>query len=140
MICGKHFMVEKFAIRNGHGFCCSRSCGAIHHTIHSTKQGTSIEIKLAQELTRQGIVFKSQYPIWQAKTIPDFFVEPNIVIYADGDYWHNRHEAKLKDEQQNFMLKFLGYKVYRFWEHEINNNVCACVHRITNDTQKNLKP
>lgn len=129
-LCGSKFLSHPGRLKGGRKKFCSRSCSSVWTVINSKKQGTSIEIKMEQELTRRGVVFKKQYPIWQAKTIPDFFIAPNICIYCDGDYWHTIKGIPQKDAQQNFMLRFLGYKVYRFWEHEINKDISKCVDDI----------
>lgn len=129
-ICSKGFEVMPHVVKKGNGRFCSRSCKTIWQILHNKKQNTSIEIKMEQELTRHGIVFQKQYPIWQAKTIPDFFIIPNICIYCDGDYWHGTDKQKTIDKKQDFILKFLGYKVYRFWEHEIKKSIKKCVNRI----------
>ena len=129
-ICDRKFSVFPFVIRKGEGNFCSQSCSSINTKINSKKSGTSIEIKMGLELTRRGIKFSTQYPIWKAKTIPDFLINPNICIYCDGDYWHNLPENKEKDAKQNIMLSKLGYVVYRFWEHEINSDIKKCVDSI----------
>tara|TARA_Y100000034_G_C6808455_1_gene363197 strand:+ start:407 stop:619 length:213 start_codon:yes stop_codon:yes gene_type:complete len=46
--------------------------------------------------------------------VPDFFVEPNIVIYADGVFWHNKPKAKRRDSRINSMLEKRGYRTLRF--------------------------
>lgn len=129
-LCGKEFYRSKSTIGRGHVKFCSHHCRAIVGILNGKNKDTSIEIKMESELTRRGIVFKKQHPIWQARTVPDFFIEPNICIYCDGDYWHNLPDIKSKDERQNFSLNFLGYKIYRFWEHEINSSIKKCVDSI----------
>jgi len=95
--CKKEFLVSAYSFEHSPNKFCSHSCRAIWNILHGKKQGTSIEIKIEQELTRRGIVFQKQYPIWQAKTIPDFFIAPNICVYCDGDYWHKRIGIPEKD-------------------------------------------
>ncbi len=129
-LCGKHFIVGRHRLKDGRGTYCSMSCRGIASVLKCKKKGTSIEIKIENELISRGVVFQKQYPMWQAKTIPDFFIPPNICVYCDGDYWHNRPGMPEKDAQQNFVLGFLGYKVYRFWEHEINKSPKVCVDKI----------
>lgn len=85
------------------------------------KKNTNIEIKLANILQGLHILFTNQRPI-SNKIIPDFFIEPNICIYADGDYWHNLENVKTNDQKINIYLNKSGYKVIRFTESEINNN------------------
>ena len=84
-------------------------------------KATSIERKLWEELQLRHIKFFKNRPILDC-TRPDAFVEPNICIYADGDYWHNLPNYKKRDRRQNRILKKNGYKVFRFWEHEINSD------------------
>lgn len=130
-ICHKEFYTHKaWTKKPGTGRFCSRSCRGINRVIHSTRKNTTIEIMVEQELTRRGIVFKKQYPIYQARTIPDFFIPPNICVYCDGDYWHNREEAVIRDSQQNITLRLMGNKVYRFWEKDIKADVSKCVDTI----------
>ena len=72
-------------------------------------------------------------------TIPDIVIEPKIVIYADGCWWHccstcnlkyTNFEARGRDQYVNTGLLRAGYKVFRFWEHEIKKDVKACVDQI----------
>ena len=128
--CGKKFLSIPYRIKSGKAKFCSRVCVASYYQRNGIKKSTSIEIALEKELIKKGIKFQKQYPIYQAKTIPDFFITPNICIYADGDYWHSIKEQRIKDTQQNFILIFLGYKVYRFWEHDILKNAKKCINKI----------
>ena len=50
-------------------------------------QRTSIELKIEELLIEERIPFEAQKRILSI-TQPDFFLKPNICIYADGDYWH----------------------------------------------------
>ena len=88
---------------------------------------TSIEIKMQNVLKQQQIDFQLQKAIIG---IPDIFIEPNICIFCDGDYWHNRPGAQERDEYVNETLKEQGYKVLRFWEHEIHNSLENCTRCI----------
>lgn len=88
---------------------------------------TSIEIVLQDALKFKGIVFRTHEPIMGQ---PDIFIEPNVCIFADGDYWHNWPNGKEKDKKITQSLKNQGYKVIRFWEHEINNNISSCINQI----------
>ena len=91
---------------------------------------TSIEIKLQNALNELKIIYQTQK--YELIGIPDIFIEPNICIFADGDYWHNRPGAQERDECVNKKLKEQGYKVLRFWEHEIHTNIDICVNKIIN--------
>jgi DNA mismatch endonuclease, patch repair protein len=70
------------------------------------------------------------------------------VVFVDGCFWHMcpRHfsmpennrdfwKAKLKrnvarDREVNLALKKLGWKVVRFWEHDIADHLDRCVARM----------
>lgn len=41
-----------------------------------------------------------------------------------------RKDAWKKDKRQDLVLKANGFKVYRFWEHEINESVEKCINRL----------
>lgn len=77
---------------------------------------TSIEVKLQNILKEKEIKFSTHYPILGQ---PDIFIEPNLCVFADGDYWHNLPGRKEKDAEINQKLKEDGYSVIRLWEHEI---------------------
>lgn len=97
-------------------------------------QDTSIELKLQSFLTQLGIeFFTHQYmkEIIHAYRCDIWVPSLNLVIEADGDYFHgnlnkypNLKEWQIKqkelDEKRTQELKEKGYKVLRLWEHEIN--------------------
>lgn len=73
----------------------------------------------------------------EIKAFYDFYIpELNLVIEVDGDFWHcnpnSKHaEAKyesqkknqIRDKEKEQWLKDNGYKLLRFWESDINNNI-----------------
>ena len=65
--------------------------------------------------------FKRQIPI--GKYIVDFLCEEkNIIIEIDGGQ-HNSDVNIIKDEERTKFLESKGYKVIRFWNNDINNNL-----------------
>lgn len=101
------------------------------------KKSTIIELILYELLNELQIPFnkhKAIKMICQA----DVFVEPNIVLFADGDYWHcnprfykkPKTDAQRKnierDRNANSKLIKEGYTVYRFWEYDLVNNKEEC--------------
>lgn len=106
---------------------------------------SSIEIKLQEKLKEHNIDFETHKGLTGQ---PDIFIEPNICIFADGDYWHaNPTKYKENDviigdltakniwEKDNRVTKKLtdaGYKTLRFWEHELNNTLEDCFYTILN--------
>lgn len=90
---------------------------------------TSIEIKMQKELIKHKIKFKKHYSIFGQ---PDIFIEPNICIFCDGDYWHNYPKGNNRDKEVNKQLKKDDYIVIRFWGSEIRTNTGHCVQKILN--------
>jgi len=101
---------------------------------------------LQELLNTNNIQFTKHKPILGQ---PDIFIEPNICIFADGDYPHgwnylqgkdyskyralnNEHfEKKIKKDQSvTTRLEAKGYKVLRLWEHEIYQEPKKCLNRI----------
>ena len=98
---------------------------------------TSIELKISNILLEYKIKFESQYNIYyddvNYKTY-DFYLEDfNLLIEADGDYWHANPKKyliedeltnvqkinKLNDEFKNNLANKNGYNLLRFWETDI---------------------
>ncbi|KQC01714.1 very short patch repair endonuclease [Pedobacter sp. Hv1] len=80
---------------------------------------------------------------------PDLVIEKyKLVIFVDGDFWHgyNWHLRKPKtnaafwipkiarnqqrDQFVNQQLQSMGFAVMRFWEHEVKENIAACVNQV----------
>jgi G:T-mismatch repair DNA endonuclease (very short patch repair protein) len=93
---------------------------------------TSFERRIQNILTRNDITFDKQKVI-EDFVISDIFIEPNIVIFADGCYWHGcqvcfpdrmkfsgiQNRNLIRDAIVNQLFNNLGkYNVLRFWEHE----------------------
>jgi very-short-patch-repair endonuclease len=88
---------------------------------------TSIEIKMADELSARGIEYIEQRNLGD-KFLLDFFLpEYGIVIECDGDYWHRLPSSIRRDKAKNAYIKACDLSLYRFWESEINTDVGACV-------------
>jgi len=58
--------------------------------------------------------------------------EYNIIIECDGDYWHNYPNGNEIDKIRTRELQDNGYKVLRFWERDIKNNIDYCIKEIKN--------
>jgi len=85
---------------------------------------TPQEKKLWQVLRNHqfyGFEIRRQYPI--DKYIVDFICRSKkIIIEIDGGQ-HNEKDAVEYDKTRTFDLEKLGYKVIRFWNNDINNNL-----------------
>ena len=65
--------------------------------------------------------FKRQFPI--GKYIVDFVCEEKmIVIEIDGGQ-HNELQNQEKDAERTNYIESRGYRVFRFWNKEINENI-----------------
>lgn len=80
---------------------------------------------------------------------PDIvFVQKRIIIFIDGDFWHGYLWKRLhrippkkywqgkingniiRDRENNELLRKEGWRVLRFWEHEVKNNTERCIRKI----------
>lgn len=87
------------------------------------------EIIFRKNLEDKNIRFFFQFQIHNWKV--DFLILPNIIVQIDGVYWHCRiFGNQLKDWLQTQKLKEMGYKVIRFWDFEINENIENCIERL----------
>jgi DNA mismatch endonuclease (patch repair protein) len=91
---------------------------------------TIIERKMQEELRCRGLPFETHKSVLGICQPDIVFPESRIAVFCDGDYWHNREGARAKDMFQTMMLSANGWKVLRFWEHEINADVKECVDKI----------
>jgi len=108
-------------------------------------KNTSIDKKIESLLKSAKIKFK-MYPKMVGN--PDFIItDRKVAIFCDGDFWHgydyktrkdglpefwrNKIENNMKrDKKNNFLLKTIGWKVIRLWEHEIIGNPKKCLEKI----------
>ena len=85
------------------------------------KKPTSIEKKVYAELKARGLLFEKQYLI-NGKFLVDAYIPSlNLVIEADGDYWHNLPKVVKKDKKENAYLTKCGFELLRLPEKEIKN-------------------
>jgi len=90
---------------------------------------TKPERILQDFLGLNNIQFRKHIPV-KRFCQPDIFIEPNICIFADGDYWHSLPAAVIRDKVVNKFLMENNFRVYRLWEHEINNNENNCLEKL----------
>jgi len=110
---------------------------------------TSIEIKLRKALWAKGYHYRKNCKDVYGK--PDIcFKGKKIAIFCDSEFWHGKFylEGKYipktntefwiqkfqtnikRDDKVNKQLDKLGWKVLRFWETEINNDLEQCIKKI----------
>ncbi|MGH2664766.1 very short patch repair endonuclease [Flavobacterium sp.] len=112
-------------------------------------KNTKPEIKLRKELWRLG--FRYRKYVKHLPGNPDIVIKKyNLVIFVDGEFWHghnwNDRKAKIKsnrdfwipkiernmqrDNENNFKIEALGYRVFRFWERQINKDLSECIDKL----------
>lgn len=108
---------------------CSHSCRSIYNIAQGVfNKPTTIELMLYDALDELGVDFIPQHPITEAKTVPDAFVPAlNLVLYADGDYWHALPKTAARDRVQEQRLSELGYTVRRLSEADLRRNALGVV-------------
>lgn len=94
---------------------------------------SKLELKFECLLKELRINYKTQFRVgykWFDFYLPD----TNTLIEVDGDYWHgnpNVYKGKYSNMQKKNHVNDLfktslaeasGFKIFRFWENEINNN------------------
>lgn len=85
------------------------------------KEPTGIEKKLYEELKRRGLLFETQKIINGRFLVDAYIPSLNLIIEADGEYWHSLPRVVGKDKAENAYLTKCGYKLLRLTETEINN-------------------
>ncbi|WP_370390552.1 very short patch repair endonuclease [uncultured Winogradskyella sp.] len=107
------------------------------------------ELRFRKALWAKGVryrVYTKQLP-----GRPDISIKKyKLAIFIDGAYWHgyNWDERKTKiktnrafwipkierniqrDQEVNRQLEDMGFTVFRFWEHEIKNNLDTCINDV----------
>lgn len=110
-------------------------------------KNTSPELKLRKALWHAGLRgYRIHYKLVGKPDI--VFTKSRLAIFVDGDYWHGYlwtkkkkipprkyWQAKIKgnmerDKKYTRQLKKDGWKVLRFWEHEVNKNTDCVVDKI----------
>ena len=128
--CQQIFFKTPAALKGHKNYFCSRSCRSIYNKAKQNTKGTDIELLMQSALIELGIEFIPQYPITRISVVDFYIPESGVVIFCDGDYWHNLPKHKQRDARQNDMLSVAGYRVLRFWGKEIKNDMPTCIKKI----------
>jgi very-short-patch-repair endonuclease len=99
----------------------SRKDGLKGAQVLSKRQPTSIEKTLYDYLLLKGFLFEKQKLI-NGKFIVDAYIPSlNLVIEADGKYWHDMDRVQKKDKAENAYLTKCGFNLVRLEEKEIKS-------------------
>ena len=93
--------------------------------LHQKKKRTDIELMIEYWLLNNEIFYEFQRYINLPSTYTkiDFFIEPNICLYCDGNYYHELEKRKMADERITKELESLGYRIIRLWGSDIHDGV-----------------
>ena len=89
--------------------------------LQNSKEPTSIEKIVYNELKKREIIFEKQKLINNKFVVDIYIPSINLIIECDGNYWHSRERTIKKDKAENAYLTTCGFNLLRFPEHEINN-------------------
>jgi len=128
LLCGKIWTRETERMREGK--TCTKRCASIKGYLSGNHKETGIELKLQELLASMNIEFITQKPLLGV-TIADIFVEPNVAIFADGEYWHRGAMKEYKDAEKTRKLEKSGYVVLRLAEREINKDIELVRKKVT---------
>jgi len=96
---------------------------------HLRKNQTEAEKKLWSYISKHqinGLKFRRQHPI--DIYIVDFVcIERKLVIEIDGSWHFDKQEYDLK---RSYLLEWKGYKVLRFWNNEVLENIEVVLEKI----------
>jgi|SRR6185312_15289328 len=119
---------------------------------------TIIEKVIQNELSIRNIKFEKHKSLKDGHGFyhqVDIFIEPNICVEIDGDYWHANplkynpyfkifKNPKIiyaidiweKDRKTNQKLTTLGYKIIRLWESDIKKDVSNVINYLIKNLNK----
>lgn len=109
---------------------------------------TTIELLLRKKLWENSLRYRIHYNIIGKPDVA--FPRQRVAIFCDSDFWHGfrweRQKNSIKsnrsfwipkiernmarDKIVNKKLAEEGWRVLRFWEHELRKDVDSCVNRI----------
>ena len=109
-----------------------------HQAIELRKESTPAERKLWSRIRNDqlGVTFRRQHAI--GKYIPDFCSpKAKLIIELDGSQHLEQQEY---DEERTKYLELQGYKVIRFWNNDVVNNIdgviLAIIYAMENESVK----
>jgi DNA mismatch endonuclease (patch repair protein) len=114
---------------------------------------TGLEKIVRSELHRRGLRFRKH--VKALPGVPDaVFPKAKVAVFIDGDFWHGykfpQWEHKLKDywkekikrnikrdRRNHSKLRYMGWRVIRIWQHDVKNDLDACVQRVVEAVRMN---
>lgn len=130
--CGKEFIPHKSNLKLGHGKFCSFACSTKYNLKFQKKEFTRIECEIADKLDEKNIIYYMSHSILGIAKADLYIPSHNIVIFCDGDHWHNVNKKITleRDIKQTKSLESKGYHVFRFSENNIDAQASECIESI----------
>lgn len=111
---------------------------------------SKLEKTFANILDLLEIKYDTSYYAKDIKAFYDIYIpEHNILIEVDGDFWHTnpikypngpvskcQFKNNIRDQQKTKWASDNGYKLLRFWENDINNNIKQVKQILLNETKQ----
>lgn len=112
-------------------------------------KNTKPEMIFRKALYCSGVRYRINFKTLPGK--PDLSnITKRFVIFIDGEFWHGYNweekRGKIKsnrafwipkiernmqrDRENNILLEQMGYKVFRFWEHEVAKGLVGCIEKV----------
>jgi len=122
-------------------------------------KNTKAEVLLRKSLWALGIRYRKNYK--KLPGAPDIVISKiKIAVFIDGEFWHGYNWATKKgriktnpafwipkiernmerDTEANEALSILGFKVIRFWEHEVKKDLQGCIYKILQISSNHYQP
>ncbi len=134
-------------IKTKHGFETTSERSKLMSKIRA--KDTKPEVLLRKMLWNAGIRYRKN--VKKLPGTPDIVIgKHKLALFIDGEFWHGHNweekKKKLKTNKEYWIpkiekniardydasqkLEYMGYKVMRFWQHEIMKNPGACYLKI----------
>jgi len=92
--------------------------------VQQKKKGLNkLELKGRKILTDLKLEFNEQVLMFNKFLVDILLKKQPVIIHWDGLYWHSKPKRKRLDESQDAYLRKCGYKILRFTDKEIKNDV-----------------
>lgn len=142
-------------MKSKHGFETTSERSGLMRKIKS--KGTGPEKALRKLLWNAGVRYRKN--VKKLPGSPDLVIQKHkLAIFIDGEFWHghkwNEKKQRIKsnkeywipkiekniarDYETNQKLEYMGYKVIRFWQHEIEQNPAMCCLRVIKEIENKL--
>ena len=107
---------------------------------------TDIEKLVRSELHKRGYRFRKHAR--ELPGTPDMvFITAKLAVFIDGDFWHGYrfpqwqhtvsdfwrtkiNKNRERDRKNFTKLRKMGWRVVRFWKHQVKKDLDGCVNRI----------